>query len=130
MIIYCCGCNKDVDARLTNGEEVYPHREDLYNLPFWVCDICNNFVGCHHKTENRTRPLGCIPTLEVKRARMRVHSVLDPIWRNKLMSRSKLYRKISDELGWRYHTAGIRNVQTAERVIDIINNIVGGSDEY
>ena len=56
--IFCCGCQRKVDARLTNGEEMYPHRYDLANLPFWKCDVCQNFVGCHHKTKNRTKPLG------------------------------------------------------------------------
>ncbi len=62
MLIYCCGCNEKIKARLTNGEEIYPHRTDLYLLPFWKCDSCGNFVGCHHKTDNPTKPLGCIPS--------------------------------------------------------------------
>lgn len=77
--IYCCGCEKKVPARLTDGAEIYPHRHDLSGLPFWKCDTCGNFVGCHHKTKNRTRPLGCIPTPEIKEARKRIHSLLDPL---------------------------------------------------
>jgi hypothetical protein len=34
MEIYCCGCNKKVDARLTNGIEIYFHREDLQGFRF------------------------------------------------------------------------------------------------
>ena len=67
--IWCCGCGKEVDARLTDGAEVYPHRRDLASLPFWKCDACGNFVGCHHKTRERTKPLGCIPTPEIKDVR-------------------------------------------------------------
>jgi hypothetical protein len=50
--IFCCECREKVNARLTEGEEIYPHREDLKDLPFWICDKCKNFVGCHHKTDN------------------------------------------------------------------------------
>ena len=64
--IFCCGCQSDVQARLTDGAEIYAHRRDLASLPFWKCDACGNFVGCHHKTKHRTRPLGCIPTKEIK----------------------------------------------------------------
>lgn len=60
--IFCCCCENDVHARLTDGREIYPHRHDLYSLPFWRCDGCGNHVGCHHKTKDRTRPLGVIPT--------------------------------------------------------------------
>ncbi len=70
--IFCCGCKADVRARLTSGKEIYPHRSDLSSLPFWRCDGCGNFVGCHHKTKDRTRPLGCIPTPEIKEERQRV----------------------------------------------------------
>jgi len=69
MSLYCCACRADVPARLTDGGEIYPHRADLADLPFWKCDACNNFVGCHHQTKNRTHPLGCIPSPEIKNAR-------------------------------------------------------------
>lgn len=69
MDLYCCGCKTKVSARLTDGAEVYPHRPDLHDLPFWRCDACGNFVGCHHRTKKRTGPLGCIPTPEVRWAR-------------------------------------------------------------
>ncbi|NTG07102.1 hypothetical protein [Rhizobium rhizogenes] len=56
--LFCCGCQAEVSARLTDGKEIYPHRRDLHDLPFWKCDACKNFVGCHHKTANHTKPLG------------------------------------------------------------------------
>jgi hypothetical protein len=74
MCIYCCKCGGYVNARLTDGKETYPHRPDLYGLPFWRCDTCKNFVGCHHKTKERTRPLGCIPTKAIKDARKKIHA--------------------------------------------------------
>lgn len=111
--IWCCSCCCDVDARLTNGAETYPHREDLRDLPFWKCDTCGNFVGCHHKTKNRTAPLGCIPTPELKEARKRLHALIDPIWQSGRMRRSELYEAISKELGWKYHSAKMRTIDEA-----------------
>ena len=66
-LIECVECKATVEARLTDGSEIYPHRKDLHKLPFWKCDHCGNFVGCHHKTKKRTRPLGCIPNKEIKK---------------------------------------------------------------
>ena len=120
MEIMCCGCDERVQARLTDGSEIYQHREDLYSLPFWKCDTCGNFVGCHYKTKNRTAPLGCIPTPELKEARKHIHSLLDPIWQSGEMTRKEVYKRLSDELGWKYHTAKIRSIGEARNVYKII----------
>lgn len=121
MEIRCCGCNGEkVQARLTNGGEIYPHRKDLAELPFWICDSCGNFVGCHHKTKNRTQPLGCIPTPEIKSARQYIHRILDPIWKNKLAKRNEIYDWLTKQLGWKYHTAQIRTLEEARKVYRLV----------
>ena len=123
MMIYCCACHKDINARLINGKEIYPHRVDLHNIPFWICDGCTNFVGCHYKTKNKTKPLGCIASPEIKNARIHIHSVLDPIWKSKNISRRKLYKKISGSLGYSYHTANIKSLEEARKIYSIIKTI-------
>lgn len=119
-IIYCCGCNHDVCARLTNGREIYPHRDDLAELPFWKCDKCKNYVGCHYKTPNRTNPLGYIPTREIMRARQRLHKIIDPIWKGGTMSRRDVYGRISAAIGYTYHSGEIKSVAEADRIQKIV----------
>ena len=116
--IYCCGCRAEVDARLTDGKEVYPHRQDLYGLPFWKCDTCRNFVGCHHKTKERTKPLGCIPTRAVKDARKKIHAIIDPLWQSKKLGRGKIYSELSKVLGREYHTAELRSVAECNLILE------------
>lgn len=123
MKIYCTCCKKDVDAVLTNGKEIYPHRPDLHNLPFWKCPGCNYYVGCHHKTKNRTKPLGCIPTQEIKNARKCIHQILDPLWKNGKYKRKDLYKKISDKFGWRFHTANIKSIDEARSIYKYIRTL-------
>lgn len=128
--IFCCGCKTKVQARLTSGVEIYPHRPDLSDLPFWRCDGCKNYVGCHHKTNDRTNPLGNIPTKELRNARQHIHKVLDPLWKTGRMSRKHLYKKVSDavrgkatfpkEPNWKYHTAKIRTVEEAREVYKFV----------
>ena len=122
--IHCCGCERTVQARLTDGREVYPHRSDLFALPFWKCDVCGNVVGCHHKTRDRTRPLGVIPTPEISRARKLIHSKLDPIWRDGRMSRARLYGEISKAIDQQFHASSIRSLEEAEMVLTAIEQIV------
>ena len=123
MKIYCCGCEKEIEARLTYGAEIYPHREDLHALPFWVCDTCKGYVGCHHKTKNRTKPLGCIPTKGLRYLRKNIHIKIDIALKSNI-TRKELYRKISDELGYEYHTADIKSTQEASTVIYFLGRII------
>jgi hypothetical protein len=122
MLIHCCKCNQKVEARLTCGTEIYPHRYDLRELPFWKCDTCKNFVGCHHKTNNRTQPLGCIPCKEIKNARQHIHKILDPLWQSKRHKRKDIYALLSEKLGWKYHTAKIRTIEEARAIYSLIRN--------
>jgi zinc-finger-containing domain len=121
--IYCVACTQKVKARLTDGAEIYPHRPDLAAIPFWICDTCGNYVGCHYKTANPTYPLGIIATKELKAARMRIHALLDPLWKNGTWKRSELYEYISKQLGYGYHTANTRSIEETERVIEILEEI-------
>lgn len=121
--LHCCGCGKLVAPRLTSGKEIYPHRQDLHQLPFWKCDACGNFVGCHHKTKKRTRPLGSIPTPKIREWRKKIHATLDPMWKIGGFERGKIYAELSDFLGRDYHTGEVNTQEEAEKVICILNAI-------
>lgn len=124
MKLYCCGCKGEVQARLVTGKETYPHRRDLHDLPFWRCDTCGNFVGCHHKTKDRTRPLGCIPTPEIKSVRSEIHKVIDPIWKSGRVGRRELYGMIAHVIGVdEYHTANINSIDQANEVLRVAKDL-------
>lgn len=115
--IYCCGCKEEVVAELIKGKEVYPHRKDLYDLYFWRCPNCKNFVGTHKGT---IRPLGCIATKELKQYRMGLHDILDPIWKSGKVKRAKLYKQISKYLGYEYHTANTKSKEEVDKVKEFL----------
>lgn len=71
-------CNCGLVSRLTNGKEIYPHRPDLHSKAIYVCDGCGGRVGCHPGTTN---PLGTPADAELRNARMKVHELMDPIWK-------------------------------------------------
>lgn len=130
MQIYCTGCQTDVDARLTTGAEMYPHRPDLASIPFWVCDTCKSFVGTHHKTKKWRRPLGYLATPEIKVWRMRIHQILDPLWKKGLIQRGNAYRRISVALGHDYHTGNIYSVDEAKKIYEIVKGIKNQLDPH
>lgn len=116
----CCHCDDIVKARLTDGTEIYPHRKDLKDLRFWVCENCDNYVGCHRDS---TDPLGSIPGPMLRQARRRVHKVLDPLWKERHFTRTELYKIISDYVGYKFHTAEITTVREANEIRKFINGI-------
>lgn len=116
MQIWCVDCNAYVEAFLTNGRTIYPQRSDLHDLPFWMCPACCNHVGCHHKTKERTRPLGCIPNAKLRHARREIHNILDPLWRDGMIGRRELYERLSAAIGRRFHTAELRSIAEARFV--------------
>jgi hypothetical protein len=121
--IYCCQCEADVMARLTDGAEIYPHRKDLAKLPFWICDACGNSVGCHHKTAHWWAPLGCIPSPEIRRYRKLIHARMDGVWKSGQMARGDLYQAVSDEVGWQFHAAKIRTIEQAKAALEAVEKI-------
>lgn len=117
MKIHCCGCDTVVTATLTDGAEIYPHRPDLRSLPFWRCSACGNYVGCHYKSKTPTKPLGCIPTKELRDARSKVHGLIDPLWKQGATSRTIVYREMSEKLGKPFHSAEIKTLEEADEAI-------------
>lgn len=125
MILYCCACKKAITGNLISGEKVYPHRKDLYSLPFWECPTCLNFVGCHHRNKDNLTPYGSIPFPQLSKARSTIHKVLDPLWKSskdRRGTRKKLYKLLDEYLGKEYHTATINTLEEAEKVYMFILN--------
>lgn len=128
--IFCCACNKDVEARLTNGEEIYKkhsdvnywhQNQDYLIFPFWICDTCKNYVGCHHKTKTPTKPLGCIPTKEIREWRGYLHKLIDKHWETS-KERKEIYSRITKEIGYQYHSAEIRSIDEAKKIYSVCKN--------
>jgi len=91
----CSVCTNE--CRLTDGAEVYPHRSDLHEKRFYVCDPCGARVGCH---PGSTRALGTAADAETRNARSATHRLLDPLWKGKsVVSRSDVYAWLADRLG-------------------------------
>lgn len=126
MKIFCVACDKKVDARFTTGAEIYPHRKDLHNLPFWICDTCKNYVGCHHKSSDPTQPKGSIPSEEVRRWRIRIHQKIDPLWMshpNRGKRRQRVYSLMSLELGYTFHSGEIKTEHMFECSVHAANRV-------
>lgn len=88
MNIVCPYCN--CECELVSGEEVYPHRQDLAHLQFFLCRPCWAYCGTHRNG----KPLGTPANGKLRKLRQTAHSVLDPIWK-KILDRSEVYRRLA-----------------------------------
>lgn len=113
--IFCVACKKHIQPQRCTGETVYPNRPDLYAKQFFVCPYCGNYVGAHADG----RPLGTIPTLELRRARIMVHSLIDGYWlpTRDTNKRRELYAAISNHIGKEYHTGELNSIDECNKVI-------------
>lgn len=124
MKIFCVECQDHMETELVTGSEIYPHRTDLADKYFYRCTKCGNYVGCH---PNTTKPLGCIPNEELKRARNLIHDKLDPLWKSYAYGKSRgwWYSTLAKELGIKeYHTGWTRSVEECRNVWRAINKIL------
>ena len=120
--IYCCQCGKPQNCEIRKGSDIYPNRPDLARKWFYQCPKCHQWIGCHPGTKN---PLGVIPTQEMKKARMIIHDLIDPLWKKGIISRGKLYRLISKELHIEhYHTGWTRSLRECRDVYRAATKII------
>jgi len=59
--------------------------------------------------------MGVIPTPEISAYRIKIHNALDLMWITK-KERNRVHKKLSKLLGYKYHTANIRNLKECSRV--------------
>lgn len=124
MKIYCCGCAADVEARLTNGAEIYPHRNDLAELTFWKCDGCGNHVGCHRHTRTATRPLGVIQTPEIRDACQKVRRLIEEVQHFGKVDRGLIFHEVASALGvQRFHPSDLRTIEDCRTAYKTIQQI-------
>ena len=120
MNIWCCNCQSEIVGRLTDGLEIYPSWPKLAHKPFWKCDTCGGYVGCHPDTRV---PLGIIPTPRVRKLRLEIHNVLDRLWKSGKMKRKHVYARLSQHLGKPYHTGELATEEEGQKVLSFLQTL-------
>lgn len=79
-------------------------------------------LGVIIKQRHQLSHWGVIPNKEIKKARQHLHRIIDLLWKNKKVKRRELYKKISDYLGYEYHTAEIRTIEEGRKVYKFVRD--------
>jgi hypothetical protein len=117
-LIFCCECNDKIFCDLKTGKDIYPHRQDLKNKQFWQCPNCKGFVGIHKHSYTKLKPLGCIPTKELKEWRKKAHTAIDSIWNKyRWANRTSVYQSLSAKFGYSFHVGHTRTIEECKQAI-------------
>ena len=117
MKIYCCGCKRSINAEITDGKKIYPHRPDLAEKQFLQCPTCHNYVGLIIGEKM------AIPDEYIKNKRREIHYILDNLWHTK-DERAKIYNMMSEQLGRAYHTGELRTHKAADEALSVAQKIL------
>jgi len=116
--VICPHC--DTKAKLVKGTKIYPHRADLHNKNYWLCE-CGAYVGCHPDSK---QALGTPANIQLRQMRSYCHRIFDPLWRNTDMSRADAYKSLAAGLCLERHKCHI-GMFTEEQCDKMITYIEG-----
>lgn len=117
MSVICDYCGNP--SSLVSGKEIYPHRQDLSSLQFWLCAPCKAWVGCHKRS--KAVPLGRLANSQLRVAKSRAHAAFDPIWKSGKKSRRGAYEWLSKRLDIAFKDChiGMFDIETCDRVFKV-----------
>mgnify|MGYP001614746201 FL=1 len=118
-----CPCGSA--AVIVGGEKLYPHRPDLFEKKFFLCD-CGRYVGSHATGH----PLGVPADAPTRAARGRAHAAFDPLWKDKhFETRGSAYRWLSAKLGveGEVHIANM-NAEEADNIASLCTEYLKSLD--
>lgn len=78
------------------GQDIYPHRPDLFSKIFYRCAPCDAYVGTHSQTG---KPLGTLANAKLRRLRNLAHQAFDPLWKEMGRKRIDAYFMLARGLG-------------------------------
>jgi len=102
--LICPSCNNPASWR----------RFQKYSM--WICYQCNYAVTCHNFGK---RPVGTMADAETRLMRNEVHKKLDKVWINKEMSRTKMYRLLSEKFGREIHI-GEADIEMCKKLLEVV----------
>lgn len=118
--VICDYCG--LPAKYVSGVVLYPHRADLYERNFWVCDPCDARVGCHAHGDGRA-PMGRMANAALRAEKQNAHRSFDQLWKNGTMSRGDAYSWLAAKLGINKRDChiGLFDIDMCRKVVAVCN---------
>lgn len=111
----CVNCQKDVDAEIVTGADIYGPKFRFASASYARCPICGNYG---EYATDKEPPFLVIPDFRLRKAHNYIDCVLNLIWMQKKMSKAEMLFRMADLMynGKRpYRTRDIGNYDEACR---------------
>lgn len=104
------------------GLKLYPHRLDLADKTFYLCEPCDAFVGTHKGTN---KPLGTLANKVLREQRKLAHATFDPLWKEAQYTRGEAYRRLAKAMNLSRDEChiGMFNLEQCKQVIQLCNSM-------
>lgn len=109
----CSYCKKQ--ARFCENKEIYGRNYGKSYMCYY-CQDCDARVGVHNNRADK--PLGTMANKELRHLRVKVHSIIDPLWKSGKMKRKQVYKLLEDTFGRKIHI-GESDEKTCLEIIKI-----------
>ncbi len=93
--------------------------------PYYKCLSCGASVGAHR---GDLWPQGVMAKADVRRLRLRLHSALDPLWRDSGIPRTSVYRAVATIAGTPLEQCHIANIQTPVQARRMLEAVIAARD--
>ena len=114
--VVCPYCNKE--APWISNEEVYGKRYGKSYMCYW-CEPCDAYVGCH---QNTRVPLGIMANKFLRQQRMKIHRIIDPLWKSGEYTRKSIYGRITNEIRREFHVGNCNELDCKE-ILELLPTI-------
>ena len=88
--------------------------------PVWECSPCKAWVGCH---KGGRAPLGRLANAELRKMKMAAHAAFDPIWKERIRTRTQAYAMLAHTLGISASSChiGMFDAEQCKKVVTLSN---------
>jgi len=116
--LHCTSCNKTVNATIKKETEIYPDRKAYLAKreprDYWAC-VCGSHVRVD---KEKVHVRYVLTTGKFSAIKNNIHSLIDPIWKSKKMTRPEVYRYMSKITKTKdFHVSLISCMKDAEKAL-------------
>jgi len=121
-LVVCQYCKRE--AQKVGGKEIYPHRRDLYEKLFWLCQPCDAYAGHIHDNV-------MLANKDLRQARKIAHENFDMLWISKKYQRKILYKMLANYMKLDKDNCHIAlfNIEQCKKVLEFVSEITKGNNE-
>lgn len=93
--MFCVNCQKEVEARIVTGADIYGPHSACRDVPYAMCPDCGNYG---EYTINKEPPFSVIPTFELRKAYNHIDCHFSALWEWQIMTKAEAEALMSKRL--------------------------------